>query len=83
LDAAEEAEADLLVLCSSDKAYRTLVPDLAAARDARGLSQPIVVAGYPEDDISALRAAGATAFIHRQAPLLDTLSHLQSLLGIS
>lgn len=83
LDAAEEAEADLLVLCSSDEAYRTLVPDLAAARDARGLSQPIVVAGYPEDDISALRAAGATAFIHRQAPLLDTLSHLQSLLGIS
>ena len=81
LDAA--AGADLLVLCSSDEAYRTLVPDLAAARDARGLSQPIVVAGYPRDDISALRAAGAAAFIHRQAPLLDTLSRLQTLLGIS
>jgi methylmalonyl-CoA mutase len=83
LDAAEKTGADLLVLCSSDEAYRTLVPDLAAARDARGLAQPIVVAGYPEDDSSALRAAGAAAFIHRQAPLLDTLSHLQSLLGIS
>jgi len=81
LDAARGA--DLLVLCSSDAAYRTLVPDLAAARDARGLSQPIVVAGYPQDDISALRAAGAAAFIHRQAPLLDTLSRLQTLLGIS
>ena len=83
LDAAEQAGADLLVLCSSDEAYRTLVPDLAAARDARGLSQPIVVAGYPADDVSALRTAGAAAFIHRRAPLLDTLSHLQSLLGIS
>jgi len=83
LDAAETAGADLLVLCSSDEAYRTLVPDLAAARDARERSQPIVVAGYPEDNVSALRTAGAAAFIHRRAPLLDTLSHLQSLLGIS
>lgn len=83
LDAADAAGADILVLCSSDEAYRTLVPDLAAALDARGLALPIVVAGYPEDDIPALRSAGAAAFIHRRAPLLQTLSHLQSLLGIS
>ena len=81
--AAIEADADAIVLCSSDAAYAEAVPALRTELDDASHSALIVVAGYPEDEIDALRTAGADAFIYRRSPLLDTLADYQKQFGIT
>jgi methylmalonyl-CoA mutase len=71
------AEADLVVLCSSDAEYldlaRTVVPQVTA---------PVVVAGYPSDRIAALKEAGVADFVHVQSDAVETLTAWQDRLGI-
>ena len=82
-EAAIEAGADAIVLCSSDDAYAEAVPALRRALDAADHDALIVVAGNPEEAADALRDAGAHGFIHRHTPLLDTLEDYQHRLGIT
>lgn len=78
--AAVEAEADAVVLCSSDGEYPTLAPALHSALQTRNCSALLVVAGNPD----ALDAdVPADAFIHRGSPLLDTLKTFQRHFGIA
>ncbi|WP_022834921.1 methylmalonyl-CoA mutase family protein [Salisaeta longa] len=73
---AAAADADLIVLCSSDEAYADAMP---ALRDALGKQPPLVyIAGAP-----ASIDATADGFIHRHAPLLDTLTTAQDRLGLA
>ena len=78
-ESAEEADADIVVLCSSDRKYPALTSALHS--DLQSLKPPplLVVAGNPDtlDDVSA------DAFIHRGSPLLDTLEQFQRRLGIA
>ncbi|MEM9663855.1 MAG: methylmalonyl-CoA mutase family protein [Bacteroidota bacterium] len=68
--------AALVVLCSDDAAYATLVPTVHAQLEATAPETHLVVAGAP-DDRETLEAAGADLFIHRRLHLLDTLTALQ------
>ena len=67
--AAQKANADIIVLCSSDDEYAELAP---AAYKAIGGKQIFVVAGAPAcmDD---LKAAGIENFIHVKVNVLETL----------
>jgi methylmalonyl-CoA mutase len=71
------AEADLVVLCSSDAEYldlaRTVVPKVRT---------PVIVAGYPKASIDALKEAGVADFVHVQSNAVETLSAWQDRLGI-
>ncbi len=71
------AEADLVVLCSSDAEYlglaRSIVPKV---------SVPVVVAGYPKASIDALTKAGVADFVHVQSNAVETLARWQERLGI-
>jgi methylmalonyl-CoA mutase len=79
-DAAVDADADAVVLCSSDGDYPTLAPALRSALQARNSSALLVVAGNPD----ALDAdVPADAFLHRGSPLLDTLKTFQRRFGIA
>ncbi|NBC17553.1 MAG: methylmalonyl-CoA mutase small subunit, partial [Bacteroidetes bacterium] len=82
-DAALDAGADIVVLCSSDKEYAELAPAACARLQDADDAPLVVVAGdpakLPADD---LRAAGVDEFIHMGSPLLETLTAYQDRLGI-
>lgn len=74
VDAAFAAEADIIVLCSSDDEYATFAPE--AWELIRGKAE-FVVAGAPActDDLKAL---GIENFIHVRSNVLDTLRAFNS-----
>lgn len=75
------AEADMIVLCSSDPEYPQLAAALLAALQTRGSRTPILIAGYPEG-AEQLRTAGVTEFIHLRSHPVELLGRVQQLLGI-
>ncbi len=78
IDAALEAKADIIVLCSSDDEYATLAPE--AFNYLNGRAQ-FVVAGAPACT-DELKAAGITEFIHVRSNVLDTLKSFNAKLSI-
>ncbi len=79
MEKAEEAGADIVVLCSKDDEYPVIFPE-AAALNKSGAS--LVIAGYPKDHVEALKEAGAKHFIHLKSNLLDELKTFNKILGI-
>jgi len=76
--AANEADADIIVICSSDDEYAELAPKL---QEAAG-DKIVVVAGYPKNILDDLKNAGLQHFIHVKSNLLETLTGFQKELGI-
>ncbi|MBP1635623.1 MAG: methylmalonyl-CoA mutase [Acidobacteria bacterium] len=66
------APADLIVLCSSDPEYLALAREVCPQ-----VSAPVIVAGYPKDDLEALKAAGVAGFVHVQSNAVETLTRWQ------
>jgi methylmalonyl-CoA mutase len=77
-----EADAELVVFCSSDDEYATIVPDIAAALKKDKPEMKLIVAGYPKEIIASLTAAGIDDFIHVKSNLLETLRNYQRMLNI-
>ena len=77
LAAAREARAEIVVVCSSDEEYATLVPELAG----KAGDQILVVAGNPACR-PELETIGVKNFIHMRSNLLEELSKYQKLLNI-
>lgn len=71
------ADADLIVLCSSDPEYLALAQDVCPK-----VKVPVLVAGNPKDQIEALLVAGVQGFIHVQSDLVATLTEWQNKLGV-
>ncbi len=69
VDAAIEAKADIVVLCSSDDEYATLAPE--AYKYLNGRAQ-FVVAGAPACT-DELKTVGINDFVHVRCNVLDTL----------
>ncbi len=69
VDAAVEAGADVVVLCSSDDEYATFAPEAFKELNGRAL---FVVAGAPAC-MDELKAQGIDSFIHVRVNVLDTL----------
>ena len=79
-EAAAEADADIVVLCSADREYPELTPALRRAIDERHVSPLLIVAGNP-DKIDA--DLPADDFIHLGNLLREKLETLQHRLGIT
>lgn len=79
VDAAKKAEADIVVLCSSDEEYADIAPK---AHDLLKNKAILVVAGYPKDAMDELKAKGINNFIHLKSNVLETLKGFQRELGI-
>jgi len=69
IDAALEAKADVVVLCSSDDEYAEYAPEAFKALDGKAM---FVVAGAPAC-MEDLKAQGIEHFIHVRVNVLDTL----------
>jgi methylmalonyl-CoA mutase len=79
---AAEANADIVVLCSSNNAYPELAPALCSTLAEAGAAPIMLIAGHLPEHQDKLEAAGVDGFIHKDMPLLDTLTDLQQRLGI-
>jgi methylmalonyl-CoA mutase len=71
--AAVKAGAAVVVLCSTDDTYPTLVPDVTQALKAAGGKRTLVLAGYPTEHIEAFKQQGVDEFIHIRANVRQTL----------
>ncbi len=80
IDAAIKADADIIVLCSSDDEYATLAPE--AKKALEGNKAILVVAGAPEC-MEELKAQGIDQFIHVRSNVLDTLKEFNTKLSIN
>ena len=78
IDAALDAKADIVVLCSSDDEYAQYAPEAFKILDGRAL---FVVAGAPAC-MDELKAQGITEFIHVRSNVLDTLKSFNEKLSI-
>lgn len=76
-----ESGAAIAVICSSDKLYEELVPEVAGKLKAAG-ARTVVLAGNPGSHEDAWRAAGVDRFIFIKCDVLDTLCDLLSEEGI-
>jgi methylmalonyl-CoA mutase len=77
-----ESGAAVAVICSSDKLYPELVPQLAPQLKAVG-ARTVVVAGNPGANEAAWRAAGVDRFIFMKCDVLATLRDLLREEGVS
>lgn len=80
--AAMAAAADAVCLCSTDETYPELVPSLLAELRARAAEVPVILAGFPADQVAAHREAGVFEFIHLRADALEVLTRVAAKLGI-
>lgn len=78
IEAARKAEADIVVLCSSDDEYAEYGPQ---AFDELNGEMPLVIAGAPAcmDD---LKAKGIKYFVHVKSNVLETMQQFNELMGI-
>jgi methylmalonyl-CoA mutase len=84
-DAAEafaKSGSRVAVICSTDENYPTLVPPLVKALRAKRSDAIIVLAGYPQDQVEAHKAAGVDEFIHIRADAVQLLSKINGLVGV-
>jgi methylmalonyl-CoA mutase len=75
---ASEKEADIIVLCSSDEDYA--VSAVVFAKEFKKMHQhkTLVLAGYPEPIIEALKLAGIDVFIYRGCDAVEAIAALQN-----
>jgi methylmalonyl-CoA mutase len=79
IQAALEAKADIIVICSSDDEYATVAPEALSLTKGQAV---IVVAGAPPC-IDELKAAGLEHFISVRSDMLETLQMFNRILGIN
>lgn len=75
---AQDAKADVIVVCSSDEEYADFAPEV---KKLAGKAM-VVVAGFPKEIMDTLKAAGIEHFIHVKCNVLETLTAFQKELGI-
>ena len=76
IKAALDKKSEIVVICSSDDEYATIVPEIYKELHAK---TNIVVAGHPEC-IDQLKAIGIQHFVHLKSNVLDTLNQFSSIL---
>lgn len=80
--AALDSGAAAVVICGTDDDYPSSVPPFVEALRAGGADMPVILAGYPQAQIDALKAAGVDAFIYLGADCLAFNRELHQRLGI-
>ncbi len=76
--AAKESGADIVVICSSDKEYLSIVPEIYEQLKNKAI---IVIAGNPVC-IDELKSTGIEHFISSRSDIIETLEYFNTLLGM-
>ena len=75
------AEADAVILCSSDPEYLAIADEFMPSLRASGEPKCVLVAGNPREK-EQLMALGVSDFIHIGCDAVAVLSRLQQQIGI-
>ena len=81
--AALASGASVVVICSTDDTYPDIVKPFIRRVRADKPDTIIILAGYPQDQIGAHRAAGVDDFIHLRANCYDMNRKLQEQMGVT
>jgi methylmalonyl-CoA mutase len=79
--ACAESKATIAVICSSDKLYPEMVPQVAGKLKSAG-ARTVVLAGNPGANEEAWRAAGVDRFIFIKCDVLATLREMLAVEGV-
>lgn len=79
---AAESGARVVVVCSTDETYPELVPPVVAAVRGRQPGAVMVLAGRPEAQVEAHKAAGIDEFIHVRCNAVEILTGLARRAGV-
>jgi methylmalonyl-CoA mutase len=82
LNAINDQQPDIVVICSSDNEYKELVPAIADAVSSLDNPPILVLAGYPEEDVETYKECGVDEFIYSKCNVLNTLKRFQQKLNI-
>jgi len=82
VQAALGSKSEIVVVCSSDEEYASLVPPICNGIKTQNSEVMIIVAGYPKEQVETLKTAGVDDFIHVRTNVLDFLLQLQRKFGI-
>jgi len=77
-----EANADIVVICSSDDEYTAFAPEACKLLQSKKPEVHFIVAGNPTAIIEELKKAGVDDFIHVRTNVIETLRKYNALLGI-
>jgi len=77
----ESSNAEIAVICSSDKLYELLVPTVATTLKSRG-ARTIILAGAPGDNRETYEKAGVDRFIFLKCDVLQVLRELLAEEGV-
>ncbi len=79
----DSSKEDIYVICSTDDIYSQVVPEFASELRKMNDKNFIILAGYPKDKVEEYQNAGVDMFIHIKSNIVETLSKLQYIAGIS
>ncbi|MCX6234857.1 MAG: methylmalonyl-CoA mutase family protein [Bacteroidetes bacterium] len=79
IEAALASHAEIVVICSSDEEYSSLIPEVFPQLRNDKI---IVLAGYPKDYAERFKMIGLKHFIHVRSNILETLEGFQKELNI-
>ena len=80
VQAALDAKADIVVLCSSDDEYAEITQQ--ACQGLKGKVKSIVLAGFPKEMVDTYKGYGIDEFIHVKTNVLECLTKFQQIFGI-
>lgn len=78
ISAAKQSKSDIVVLCSSDEEYTTLLPEFAKSVKKEMPSAWPIIAGFPKDLIATANELGITDFIHLKRNLIEFMEKAQA-----
>lgn len=73
---ANESNADVIVICSTDETYPELVPPIAKGIKEKNKNVTIVLAGYPKEQIEEHKKSGVDEFIYLGCDAFELLNKL-------
>ncbi|KUG25025.1 methylmalonyl-coa mutase [hydrocarbon metagenome] len=76
--AADESNADVVVICSTDETYPELVPPFTKGIKKANKNVTVVLAGYPKDQIEEHKKSGVDEFIYLGCDVFELLNKILS-----
>lgn len=80
--AALKSKSMIVVICSSDKEYPELAPEICRKIKEGNPEIKVIIAGNPKEHIESLNASGVDGFIHARSNALEMLGRYQEIYGI-
>lgn len=81
--AALKTDAEIFVICSTDDTYPEIVPAVFELLNDAKINKPIILAGFPKDQIESHKNSGIFEFIFLGANLPEIANKLYDYLGVN